>query len=203
MKKILSKKDVFFAFLIGEACAVIFILIRGFLGLPDLVNKIIIIFPFLLPVLAIAGLFFTALLGKKWPSLFQAGKNILVGTLNSSIDIGILNFLMLVTGLTQGTIILLFKAISFTSSSVNSYFWNKFWTFEHEKATKTGEFVKFYSIALGGLIIHQATIYTTVNLIGPKWGASPIIWVNLANALAIFLGFFWNFLGYKLLIFKK
>ncbi len=203
MKKILSKKDILYGFVIGEACAVIFLLIKDFLGLPPAFDVVTATFPVVLPALSIGGLFFTALLGKKWPTFFQAGKNILVGVLNSFIDIGILNLLMFATGKTKGTIILLFKAFSFTGGALNSYFWNKFWTFKNKQKVKSKEFVKFYGVAAIGLVIHEIIIYGTVNLMEPQFGISPTLWANVGNMAAIFVGFFWNFIGYKFWVFKK
>lgn len=201
--KIVEKRDLLFSIIIGEACALIFLLIRGWLELPEIFNKAIITFPVVLPLLSVLGILFVGLLGKKWPTIFQMGKNVLVGVLNSMIDLGILNFLMFVTGKAQGTIILLFKALSFTGGATNSYFWNKFWTFEHKEDVKTSEFVKFYTVALGGLFIHEVAIFTVVNIVGPQFGISPGLWANVGNMTAIFLGFFWDFVGYKFLVFKK
>lgn len=203
MEKSPNKKDLLFALIIGEACAIIFLLVRGWLEVPAAVNKVMIFFPILLPVLSITGIVVAGFIGRRWKSLFQMAKNILVGVLNSSIDIGILNLLMVLTGKAQGTIILLFKAFSFTGGATNSYFWNKFWTFKHQEEVKSSEFAKFYSVALGGLAIHEVAIYSVVNIVGPQFGISPGIWANVGNMVAIFLGFFWNFAGYKFLVFKK
>lgn len=201
--KPMQKKDVLFAFIIGEICAFIFIPIARFLGFSGIVMKLVMFFPALLPILAIAGLVLTALLGKKWPSFFQAGKNILVGILNSSIDFAVLNLLMFFFARAEGAPILAFKLLSFTSGAINSYFWNKFWTFGEKSEVRSSQFAKFYSVALGGLLIHTATIFFTVNVVGAQCSIEPAVWANIGNAAAIFLGFFWDFLGYKFLVFKK
>src|SRR3990167_750391 len=59
--------------------------------------------PFLvLPVITIAGMALAAQLGKKVAILWQVAKFGLVGILNTSIDFGILNFLMAATSVTRG-----------------------------------------------------------------------------------------------------
>ena len=199
----MQKKDALFALAIGEICAFLLIPITRFLGFSGMATKLVLFFPVLLPVLAIAGLAFTALLGKKWPALFQAGKNILVGILNSSIDFAVLNLLMFLFAKTSGSFMLGFKFLSFTAGATNSYFWNKFWTFEEKDKAHSSQFVKFYSVALGGLLIHASTIFFLVNIVGAPCGIKPVIWTNVGNAVAIFLGFFWDFFGYKFLVFKK
>jgi len=199
----MQKKDALFALVIGEICALLLIPITRFLGFSGMAAKLVLFFPVLLPVLAMGGLVFTAILGKKWSFFFQAGKNILVGILNASVDLAVLNLFIFFFSIAEGTPILVFKFLAFTAGAINSYFWNKFWTFEEKSEVRSSQFIKFYGVAFGGLLIHMATIFFTVNIIGAPCGIKPIIWANIANAVAIFLGFFWNFFGYKFLVFKK
>jgi len=200
----MNKKDFLAALIIGEACAIIFILVSGFLELPDLVLRAAKLFPLVLPILSAAGIFFAQILGQKMPTLFQMAKSFLAGILNTFIDLGVLNFLMWIFSITAGWQYSLFKGISFTCAIVNSYFWNKFWAFEKkETAVGAGEFSKFYSIALGGLLIHLLTSSLIVNVIGVQFGLSSKIWANIGGIAAAFIGFLWNFFGYKFLVFKK
>src|SRR5882724_12844167 len=70
---------------------------------------------------------------RKWMKskhLSQVLKFIVVGILNTAIDLAVLNFLILVfhtgkTGLTYS----IFKAISFLAALANSYLMNRSWTF--------------------------------------------------------------------------
>lgn len=201
-KMLIKKKDIISGLVIGELVAVILLLIQRFLELPAIMEQVIVYFPIALPILSLAGIVVAALIGKRLPTFFQMGKNILVGILNSAIDLGILNLLMFVTGRATGYVFLLFKALSFSGASVNSYFWNKLWTFEDRGQGEATEFAKFYSVALGGLLIHEVVINVVVNVVGPQFGISPGLWANVGNVAAIFLGFFWDFFGYKLLVFK-
>jgi putative flippase GtrA len=200
----MRKKDIIAAFIIGEACALIFLLILKFLEPPLVIIKLANFFPFILPVLSILGTFFISLFEKKAPTFFQAGKSFLVGILNTFIDLGILNFLMWFFQITSGSIYTLFKGISFSVSVVNSYFWNKFWTFEkRESKLLTKEFFQFFIIATGGLLIHLFVASLVVNIIGPQFGIRPEIWANVGAISAVFFGFLWNFLGYKFIVFRK
>ena len=97
-----------------------------------------------------------------------------------------------------------FKAVSFGISVLNSYFWNKLWAFEKkEKTAEVGEMAKFYLVALGGLLIHLFVSSIVVNIIEPQFGLAPQLWGNVGGIAAALAGFFWNFFGYKLLVFKK
>jgi putative flippase GtrA len=199
----MTKKDLLAAFVIGEVCSIIFLLVSNFLGLPDLVVKISKFFPVVLPLLSIAGIWLVSLLGKKEPTVFQIGKSFLVGILNTFIDLGILNLLIWISGFSSGWMYTLFKGTSFSVSVVNSYFWNKFWSFEKKSKTELKEFGQFFSITLGGLLIHLVIGSLVVNVIGPHFGLSSEIWANVGGIAAALTGFLWNFFGYKLIVFKK
>ncbi len=200
----MDKKDILASFIIGEICALIFLLISRFLGLPAIALKIAKFFPIILPPLSISGVYFASLLGKKVPTIFQMGKNFLVGILNTFIDLGVLNLLMWLFSATSGWQYVVFKGVSFSCAVVNSYFWNKFWAFE-KKETKASikEFAPFFTIAVGGLAIHLTVAPFVVNVIGPQFGITAKIWANIGGIAAAFAGFLWNFFGYKLIVFRK
>jgi putative flippase GtrA len=199
----MSKKDFISAFAIGEICALILVFLSRMLGLPEIVNRFVVFFPFVLPVLSMGGVFFVDLLGKKWISLFQMGKTFLVGILNTLIDLAILNVLMDVFSIASGWPYTIFKAFSFSCATINSYLWNKFWSFEEEGKAKAQEFGKFYTVTIGGLIIHIVVSSVVVNIVGPQFGLSDQIWGTIGGIAAAFFGFLWNFFGYKLIVFKK
>jgi putative flippase GtrA len=157
-----------------------------------------------LPFSAIFGLFIASLIGKKVFTLFQAAKFFLVGTLNTFIDLGIVSLLIWVTEIVKGGLYALFKAISFLVATTNSYFWNKFWTFEKKEKAKPEEFFKFLVITAIGLGINVGIASFFVNIIGPKFGLTPEIWSGaIAPIIAAFFAFVWNFLSSKFIVFKK
>ena len=200
--------------IIGEACAIIFLLVSRFLELPDLIDKIAIAFPIILPICFLTGVFVALFASKKMPTIFQMAKSFLVGILNTFVDLGVLNLLMWGFSVSSGWFYAVFKAVSFGVSVLNSYFWNKFWTFssfakisedgkKKQETAKAEEIAKFYGVALGGLLIHLVISSLVVNVIKPQFGLSPQLWGNVGGVAAALAGFLWNFFGYKLLVFKK
>ena len=167
-------------------------------------NFILITLPITLPLLALAFIFIVSFLKERMPAIWQLGKFMLVGTLNTFIDLGILNFLMVLFGIASGWYFSLFKAISFSSAVTNSYLWNKFWTFR-KKETKVGagEYTQFYLITGIGFLINVGIASLVVNVIGPQFGFSETIWANIGAIIAVLCAFMWNFLGYKFIVFKK
>ena len=201
----MNKKDTLSALIIGITCSFIFLFILKSLELPEIIIKMAKFLPIILPALSVLGICLSSLAREKWPMLFQIAKSFLVGILNTFIDLGVLNLLMWLFSITAGWGYVIFKGISFSVSITNSYLWNKFWTFEGlgESKAKTSEFGKFYLVAIGGLLIHLIVAPFVVNIIGPEFELSPKLWANIGAIAAAFVGFLWNFFGFKLLVFKK
>jgi len=133
----------------------------------------------------------------------QFMKFILVGFLNTAVDFGILNLLMVIFRVYAGWPFSLFKAISFSCAVTNSYFLNKFWTFQKEDKAKIQEFSKFLIISIIALLINVSLSSFLVNKIGPQFNISPILWANLSAIAAVGITTLINFFGYKYLVFKK
>jgi len=160
--------------------------------------------PIILPFVAIFYVFIGSLFKNKSQGIFQFFKFTLVGSLNTFIDFGILNFLMFIFQITFGWGYSIFKAISFSSGVINSYFWNKFWTFQKtETKAGAGEFSKFYLVTFIGFLINVSIASFVVNVIGPQFGFSKVMWANIGAFIAVLCAFIWNFLSSKFFVFKK
>ncbi len=196
----MKKTDILVALIIGEASALLALMIfkNIRLEIPFFWTSVI-----FLPVLTVSGLWIANLVGKRFLILWQAAKFGLVGILNTLVDLGILNFLLWATDTTAGLGFSIFKGMSFTVAVVNSYFWNKFWTFKKkETASASKEFTQFFVVALIGFGINVGVASLVVNVIGPQFGLSEEIWANFGAMTAAFAGMAWNFLGYKFIVFK-
>jgi len=141
-----------------------------------------------------------ALIGKKIGILWQFGKFATVGFLNTSIDFGILNFLIAATGVSKGLAIIPMNATSFSIALVNSFFWNREWVFPDRKQAN---FITFVAVTLIGLLINSGIVYLLTTHVNPIFVSSDKIWANLAKVLATMFSLFWNFAGYKMIVFKK
>jgi len=155
---------------------------------------------FLLPLVVVPGMIIANYIGKKLGILWQLAKFALVGVLNTVIDFGVLNFLIAITTTTSGIGIIFINAISFLTAVINSYFWNKEWVFT---AGKKGNFATFFIVTLIGLSINTGIVYTLTTYIPPVIVSSETLWANLAKVLATGISLVWNFMGYKLIVFKK
>lgn len=156
----------------------------------------------ILPILAVIGLFVADIIGKKIYLIWQFAKFALVGILNTAIDFGIINLLIFLTGITQGIGIFFMAGTSFSVATTNSYFWNRDFTFgSKKKAAKS--FPIFFTVTMIGLLINASVVYFLSTYIFPHLIASPNLRPNVAKVVATAITMFWNFAGYKLIVFKK
>ena len=198
----MNKKDLLLVTIIGGAVGILvqpmiqnlvisptfFIRVGAFLGF-------LIFAPFALTV--------AYFLSKILPVLYQFAKFGAVGVLNSFIDFGILNLLIFLFSIRSGLLFSIFKAISFLCATTNSYFWNKYWTFESSNKPKVSEAAKFYTIAIiGGFLNVSVASLIFSGIHRPEY--IPVnLWANVAALGGILSAFIWNFLGYKFVVFKK
>jgi len=126
----------------------------------------------------------------------QGVRHILTGGFADLIDIGVFNLLFFFFP-AQLTI----KAISFLIAAIVKYFGNKYWVFDKpEKDGAKKEIMQFLGVTLVGLLINVASFSIFVKI---NSGFSIEAWREISVILALIITAVWNFLGYKLLVFKK
>ncbi|TSA45629.1 GtrA family protein, partial [bacterium] len=156
-----------------------------------------------LTILAPIALFILKRLSRFWPVFDQFGKFAAVGTLNTLLDLGVLNLLMFLTGLYGGFSFVGFKAISFLAGTTNSYFWNKLWTFQNKLPVTFSEYLRFGAFTLVGALINVGVASLIVNVIGAPANFNPKLWANIGALVAVLASFLWNFLSYRNIVFKN
>jgi dolichol-phosphate mannosyltransferase len=75
-----------------------------------------------------------------------------------------------------------------------NFFWNREITFDKSKKSFKHQYFYFTLVNLGGFLIYEALLFALIDGIS--------IWPPLANILAIFGGFIWNFFGSEQIAFK-
>lgn len=195
-------RDIVLALIVG--------FLTGALAIPVVINLGIAIriplmlLPFIGAALFAAALLAACLIALRIPSFFEFTKFSVVGVLNSGVDFGILNSLMLITGLASGGAFLAFKSVSVTLGVINSYIWNKYWTFGAVKSSGARrELVSFMVVTLIAVVVNVAGADIIVNVIGAPRGISSKLWANIGAISGAGLTLFTNFFGYKFFVFKK
>lgn len=211
----MSTKDFWLSLTAGLLIGLMFMPVLK-MAKPDLYLKLrLAIIPFFV-IGSPLGLILCHALSKKIAFMWQFGKFFLTGIMNLLVDFGVLaiatvlfrNFLHIGstdTFLTIGVVITfysLFKAISFTVSNINSYFWNKYWTFD-KAGDKKSEFVQFFIVSIVGFLINVVVASVVFKGLPPMAGMNYDQWALIGAACGSIAGLFWNFFGYKFIVFKS
>lgn len=164
----------------------------------------IVLFVPLLALLSALGIALGYVLSKIKPFFFQLSKFGLVGVTNTVVDLGIYNLFIFASDVSSGYLIAVFKCFSVMAAIINSYVWNKFWSFEKKEVSNVGEeFTQFLMISLIGLLLNVGITAFVVNVIGAPAGMAEKTWANIGGLTASVLVLTWNFIGYKFFVFKK
>lgn len=212
MDIIFSKKDFWLAILAGEASAWLSLPILQNLKIFDIlaergINSVIFSFFWIIfiPIGAISALNFFYFLAKYKNRIgfFQLGKYGIIGVLNTTLNAGVYNSFIFITNIASGLMLDLFFVIAFVITVVNSFIWNKFWSFEDKeiKNIKT-EAIKFFSVSAVVATVNAIILHTIVNVIGAPVGVDQKIWANVALGLTIITAFLGNFFSYKYIVFS-
>ena len=198
-------RDIVLALIVGLLTGALAIPVVINLGLGTMLRVPLLLLPVIVAVLFAIALLVASLVASRVPSLFEFSKFAVVGVLNSGVDFGILNLLMLITGLSSGAAFLAFKSISVTLGVINSYLWNKYWTFNtsNSAADARREFMAFMVVTLIAVGVNVAGADVIVNVIGAPAGFSTKLWANIGAISGAGLTLFTNFFGYKFFVFRK
>lgn len=197
-----TKKDLKISFLVGALAGILIIPTLRNIGVSvDVGIGILAVISLL--VFTPSGYLAAVFLSKWFPVALQIVKFGIAGGLSATIDLSILNTLISLTGMYSGLYFSLFKGISYVAAVINSYLWNKYWTFSSHGPAGGGEFLKFFLANLIGFGINIGGASFVVNVIGAPVGISGELWANIGAVSMVFISMTWNFLSMKFLVFKK
>ncbi len=204
------------------------------------------------------------------PVILQMLKFAAIGSLNTALDFVILNYVTKTLGIEPGVSLGLVNIIGFSAAIIQSYLWNRAWTFASSMSTPLANafrlilvgglgFLAFSAVVIGGLssvadtyylfilivflfleicmwfgfrlsmnnagknteISHQFSMFVLVSIIGLVINSAIVALaanalaptlsnlinadtiINLSKVIATAVSLIWNFIGYKMLVFKK
>ncbi len=125
----------------------------------------------------------------------QAARFIIVGFMNTTVDLGVFMLLEQIPGMPEVAA----KAVSYVLGICNSFMWNKHWTFKAAKSERGWrEFGIFCLVNLPPLLVN-VVVFTALGL----WIDSGSRWAQLGKAFgAAVTVVTWNFLGSRYLAFR-
>lgn len=182
--------------------------LTGVFAIPVLVNigvenKVLLaLVPLAVAVAFPVGVWLGGFLSRWMPFFSQLGKFATVGFLNTAIDFGILNLLSSATGITTGLSLGGINVPAVMAALTNSYFWNKFWVFKAGEGSTASDLPKFIAVSVGAILVNSGIVALGTEFPAPA-GLSPELWLNATKVLATAASFLWNFVGYKIFVFRK
>lgn len=211
----ITQRDYYFSIVAGLLIGLLLLPILKAAN-PGIYSKFAIaIVPFFLLATPI-GLRIAFYIGQKIAIIYQIAKFGLIGVLNTLVDLGFLALITFIfrlyfniesTAIFIGTITFysIYKASSFIVANINSYFWNKYWTFDQGKKKQTrSEFLQFFAVSVVGFIINVfIASFVFKMVLGSFTGLSDDQLGLIGAAAGSIAGLVWNFIGYKLWVFKK
>jgi putative flippase GtrA len=206
----MRRRDILACLILGEASALILCSLALFWNLPEsllLGTRLALVGA---PLGALGVVYLGVRLGRRWSFLGSGSKFVVVGGSNTFIDLGILNLFMYATGVVAGPLYAIFKAAGFVVAVVNSYLWNRNWSFaswrDNGLRTPTGwgkQFSVFTLVTTAGLVLNTG-VATLLVLLGPPTPVfSSLQWANAAAVLALIVSTLWNFFAYRSLVFHS
>lgn len=115
----------------------------------------------------------------------------IVGVSSTIIDWGIYLLLTRIFGVFY----LMAKILSFGVAVLNSYIWNRRWTFRSNDPAKLRQFIKFLTISIVGVVLNTLIMFIAVD----KFKLHDIFGLFLATAIVMI----WNFLANKFYTFRE
>ena len=125
----------------------------------------------------------------------QAVRFVIVGLLNTIVDLGVFYLLGLIPGMPGVAA----KAISYVLGICNSFVWNKYWTFGARRSAQgKREFALFFAVNLPPLAVN-VVVFTVLGI----WLGSGSFLMRMSKAfIAAVIAVVWNFLGSRYVAFR-
>src|SRR5271157_3454157 len=115
---------------------------------------------------------------KSWPGqLVRFG---IVGGVNTSLDLLILNGLLWLFPTTNTILVLLFNSVAYCLGAVNSFLLNKYWTFARRQRTTWSEVRRFAITTFFGMVCNDILIWFANNLFHPLI-SNTALWMNASK----------------------
>src|SRR5947209_20456900 len=134
------------------------------------------------------------------PLFWQAGRFVIVGISNVTIDVLALNLFLLSFPTSNTNLLLLYSSVAYALGAFNSYVLNKFWTFHSRRATTGNELLRFAILNVAGILCSDCIIWLMAGILQPM-AANAILWVNASKGTAIMGTAMLSYLGMRLWVF--
>ncbi len=134
--------------------------------------------------------------------LFQFLRFSLVGGLNTFIDVMVFNILVLAFPTQHIHRLVFYNTLAYLVGAVNSFCWNKLWTFEERFKIKRGQVARFALVTCLGILCNDALLWLATNMLA-AFSISGFLWTNVAKISAIAGTVTISYIGMRFSVFIK
>jgi putative flippase GtrA len=126
----------------------------------------------------------------------------MVGCLNTTIDLLVLNGLLWLWPGQAMTRLLLFNTIAYAYGALNSFVFNRYWTFQRTGRPKAREGARFLLVTLAAIVCNDLIVWLMSKILLPVH-LNPTLWTNSSKVAAIGGTILVSYLGMRLWVFVQ
>jgi putative flippase GtrA len=125
-----------------------------------------------------------------------------VGGLNTFIDVLVFNLLIWRFATQDTSTLVFYNSIAYLVGAVNSFCFNKLWTFEHRSRVTREQVIRFLLVTVLGIICNDGLLGLATSLLN-NFAIYGFLWTNLAKVSAIAGTFAISYIGMRFSVFTK
>src|SRR5260370_11517884 len=126
----------------------------------------------------------------------------LVGCVNTIIDLLVLNGLLWLWPAQDTARLLLFNTLAYACGALNSFVFNRYWTFRREGPPNAREGARFLLVTLAAIACNDLILWLMRNILHPVH-LNPALWTNVSKVVAIGGTILLSYLGMRLWVFVQ
>ena len=126
----------------------------------------------------------------------------MVGCLNTTIDLLVLNGLLWLWPGQAMTRLLLFNTIAYAYGALISFVFNRYWTFQRTGRPKAREGARFLLVTLAAIVCNALIVWLMSKILLPVH-LNPTLWTNSSKVAAIGGTILVSYLGMRLWVFVQ
>lgn len=125
-----------------------------------------------------------------------------VGGLNTFVDLLIFNLLVWSFPTQDSGLLVVFNSVAYGLGALNSFCWNKFWTFRQRSDATSGQVMRFVLVTSLGIICNDGFLWLATTIL-TAFSLTSFIWINVAKLSAIAGSVAVSYVGMRFSVFTK
>jgi len=122
--------------------------------------------------------------------------------MNTGVDLLAFNILIWMFPTQDSGLLVIFNSMAYSIGAINSFCWNKIWTFRQHSEASSDQFVRFALVTSLGIICNDAFLWLATTIF-MSLSLTSIFWVNVAKVLAIAGSVTVSYIGMRFGVFTK